>query len=161
MKTAFGYPFAMAFEWQAWRQLRRRIAAREFDVVLRVYPMSAVVPSPFARFLRNGPIPFVIGPLNGGLPWPSGFSQIEKQRTWIAGFRNLYQFMPFARSTYRDAAAIIAASSQICSEFAVYRDKLFFIPEPGIDRSVCSDDSRTPEPAGPLAAHLRWRPDSR
>ena len=26
-------------------------------------PMSAVVPSPFARFLRNGPIPFVIGPL--------------------------------------------------------------------------------------------------
>src|SRR5437879_3485537 len=51
IKTAFGYPFAMVFEWQAWRQLRRRIAAREFDVVLRVFPMSAVVPSPFARFL--------------------------------------------------------------------------------------------------------------
>ena len=150
IKTAFGYPFAMLFEWQAWRQLRRRIAAREFDVVLRVYPMSAVVPSPFARFLRNGPIPFVIGPLNGGLPWPAGFSQIDKQRTWIAGFRNLHKFMPFARSTYRYAAAIIAASSQICSEFAAYRDKLFYIPEPGIDRSVCSDDSRTPQPAGPL-----------
>src|SRR5579859_6592475 len=44
IKTAFGYPFAMAFEWQAWRQLRHRIAAREFDVVLRVLPMSAVVP---------------------------------------------------------------------------------------------------------------------
>src|SRR5688572_3117473 len=112
--------------------------------------MSAVVPSPFARFLRNGPIPFVIGPLNGGLPWPSGFNQIDKQRTWISGFRNLHKFMPFARSTYRDAAAIIAASSQICSEFEVYRDKLFFIPEPGVDRSVCSDDSRTPQPAGPL-----------
>jgi glycosyltransferase involved in cell wall biosynthesis len=150
MKTAFGYPFAMVFEWQAWRQLRHRIAAREFDVVLRVYPMSAVVPSPFARFLRNGPIPFVIGPLNGGLPWPSGFSQIDKQRVWISGFRDLYKFMPFAQSTYRYAAAIIAASSQICSEFAAYRDKLFFIPEPGVDRSVCSDDPARPVPAGPV-----------
>lgn len=150
IKTAFGYPFAMAFEWQAWRQLRRRIAAREFDVVLRVLPMSAVVPSPFARFLRRGPIPFVIGPLNGGLPWPQGFSQIEKTRTWIADFRNLHQHMPFARSTYRYAAAIIAGSSQVCSEFDAYREKVFFIPEPGIDRSVCSEDSRTPDPAGVL-----------
>jgi glycosyltransferase involved in cell wall biosynthesis len=142
VKTACEYPFSMLFEWQAWRQLRRRIAARKFDVVLRVFPMSAVVPSPFAFFLRNGPIPFVIGPLNGGLPWPPGFSQIEKQKTWIAGLRNLHQLMPFARSTYRHAAAIIAASSQICSEFAVYHDKVFFVPEPGIDRSVCLHDSR-------------------
>lgn len=149
-KTAFGYPFALAFECQAWRQLRRRIKAGEFDVVLRVYPMSAVVPSPFARFLRKGPIPFVIGPLNGGLPWPPGFSQIKKQKPWLSGFRNLHQFMPFARSTYRNAAAIIAASSQICSEFATYGDKLFFIPEPGIDSSACTGDTRTQAPGAPL-----------
>ena len=151
VRTAFGYPFAIAFEWQAWRQLRRRIFAGEFDVVLRLIPMSAVLPSPFAHFLRNGPIPFVIGPLNGGLPWPPGFSQLEKQKEWISSFRNLYRFMPFARSTYRHAAAIIAASSQTYAEFAVYRDKLFFIPEPGIDRSVCSDDSRRPEPGPNLS----------
>src|SRR5438309_10370934 len=148
--TAFGYPFSLAFEWYAWRQLRRRIFAGEFDVVLRVMPMTPVLPSPFAFFLRKGPIPFVIGPLNGGLPWPPGFIQLDNQREWISGLRNAYRFLPFARSTYRHAAAIIAASSQICSEFAVYRDKLFFIPEPGIDRSVCSDDSRKPEAAGPL-----------
>jgi glycosyltransferase involved in cell wall biosynthesis len=58
--------------------------------------------------------------------------------------------MPFARTTFRDAAAIIAASSQICSEFSVYGDKLFFIPENGIDRSFCSDDSRKPEIGAPL-----------
>lgn len=146
IKTAFAYPFSMAFEWRAWRQLRHRIAAREFDVVLRVLPMSAVVPSPFARFLRKGPIPFVIGPLNGGLPWPPGFTQIAKTKTWIANLRNLHQFMPFARSTYRYAAAIICGSSQICSEFVPYHDKVFFIPEPGIDRSLCSEDSRTTAP---------------
>jgi glycosyltransferase involved in cell wall biosynthesis len=140
--TAFSYPFSLAFEWYAWRQLRSRICGGEFDVVLRLLPMSPVLPSPFAFFLRKGPIPFVIGPLNGGLPWPSGFSQLENQKEWISKFRNLYRYLPFARSTYRHAAAIIAASSQTYAEFAEYSDKLFFVPEPGIARSLCLPDSR-------------------
>lgn len=144
--TAFSYPFSLAFEWHAWRQLRRRIFAGEFDVVLRIMPMTPVLPSPFAFFLRKGPIPFVIGPLNGGLPWPPGFRQLENQKEWVANLRNLYRYLPFARSTYRHAAAIIAASSQTYAEFAAYRDKLFFVPEPGIDRSLCSSDSRSPGP---------------
>ena len=148
--TGFGYPFALAFELQAWRQLRQRIFAGDFDVVLRLLPMSPVMPSPFAFLLRKGPIPFVIGPLNGGLPWPPGFSQLQNQKEWVAGLRDLYRFMPFARSTYRYAAAIIAASSQTYSEFAAYPDKVFFVPEPGIARSLCLDDSRSQEPRAKL-----------
>jgi len=148
--TAFGYPFALAFEWHAWRQLRHRIFAGEFDVVLRLVPMTAVLPSPFAFFLRKGPIPFVIGPINGGLPFVEGFSQAANQREWISSLRNLYRFLPFARSTYRYAAAIIAASSQTFAEFAEYRDKLFFVPEPGVGRSLCSDDTRSAGPSTKL-----------
>src|SRR5260370_3551169 len=110
--TAFQYPFALAFEWRAWRQMRHRIFAGEFDVVLRLVPMTAVLPSPFAFFLRGGPIPFVLGPFNGGLPFVQGFSQAANQREWISSLRNLYRFLPFARSTYRNPSAIIAASSQ-------------------------------------------------
>ena len=150
LRTALGYPFSIAFEWQAWRQLRHRIFAGEFDVVLRLVPMSPVLPSPFAFFLRKGPIPFVIGPLNGGLPWPPGFTQLDRQREWIAGMRNAYRFLPFARSTYRHAAAIIAASSQTYSEFAAYCEKVFFVPEPGIGRSLCCADSRGSEPDAKL-----------
>src|SRR5438067_10051027 len=148
--TAFGYPFSLAFEWYAWRQLRRRIFAGEFDVVLRIMPMTPVLPSPFAFFLRKGPIPFVIGPLNGGLPWPPGFRQLDNQKESVSNLRNLYRYLPFARSTYRHAAAIIAASSQTYAEFAAYRDKLFFVPEPGIAPSLCSGDSRSPEPGAKL-----------
>ena len=148
--TAFDYPFSFAFEYHAWRQLRRRIFAGEFDVVLRVLPMTPSLPSPFAFFLRKGPIPFVIGPLNGGLPWPPGFSQLDNQKEWISSLRNMYRYLPFARSTYRNATAIIAASSQTYAEFAAYRDKLFFVPEPGIGRSLCSGDSRRTEPSAKL-----------
>ena len=53
VRTAFRYPSSVAFEWYAWRQFRRRIFAGEFDVVLRLVPMSPVLPSPFAFLLRT------------------------------------------------------------------------------------------------------------
>ncbi len=149
--TALSYPFSLAFEWGAWRQLRRRIFAGEFDIVLRILPITVVLPSPFAFFLRKGPIPFVIGPLNGGLPWPDGFGQLKKQKEWISNLRNLYRFMPFARSTYYNAAAIIAASSQTYAEFAGYSDKLFFVPENGVSSHLCCNASRSSEPDSKLS----------
>jgi glycosyltransferase involved in cell wall biosynthesis len=139
--TAASYPLQIAFELRAWRQMRRRILSRDFDVVLRILPIVSVLPSPFAFFLRNGPIPFVIGPLNGGLPWPKGFPQLDKQRReagyWVSNLRALYRYLPFARSTYAKAAAIIAGSSNTFEEFAAYREKLFFVPgENGIDPAL-------------------------
>jgi glycosyltransferase involved in cell wall biosynthesis len=148
--TAFRYPFSLAFEWYAWRQLRPRIFAGEFDIVLRLLPMSPVLPSPFAFFLHKGPIPFVIGPLNGGLPYVQGFSQAANEKQWVSNLRGLYRFLPFARSTYRNASAIIAASSQVCAEFAKYHDKLFFIPEPGVSPSLCSGDRTSREPSAKM-----------
>jgi glycosyltransferase involved in cell wall biosynthesis len=148
--TAFGYPFSIAFEWATWRRFRARIKAGEFDVVLRLLPVTAVLPSPFAFFLRNGPIPFVIGPINGGLPWPQGFSQADNNKKWTSDLRNLYRFFPFARSTYRDAAAIIAGSSQTYAEFGMYRDKLFFLPENGVSHSLYSGAMRSSLSSGKL-----------
>jgi glycosyltransferase involved in cell wall biosynthesis len=143
--TAFAYPFCVAFEWKAWRQTRTRIKGGEYDVVLRLLPVPAVLPSPFAFFLRKGPIPFVIGPVSGGLPWPAGFSHAKKQKEWIAGLRGLYRFLPFGRSTYRHATAIIAGASQTHSEFAPYQDKLFFVLENGVSGSLCSEGPRLSE----------------
>ena len=148
--TAFGYPFALAFEWRAWRQLRQRILTGEFDVVLRLVPLTAVLPSPFAFFLRKGPTPFVIGPINGGLPFVKGFSQASNQKEWISNLRGLYRLLPFGRSTYRHAAAIVVASSHTYSEFAGYRDKLFYIPENGVRRRPRHADSRSPTPGAKL-----------
>ena len=148
--TAFRYPFSVGFELRAWRQLRRRIFAGEFDVVLRLVPMSPVLPSPFAFLLRKGPIPFVIGPLNGGLPWSTSFHQVSIEREWISGLRYLYRLLPFARSTYRHADAIIAASSQTYAELSAHGDKVFFVPEPGISRSDCCAEPRSTDRSGRL-----------
>jgi glycosyltransferase involved in cell wall biosynthesis len=148
--TPFSYPFSIAFEWHVWRRMCTRIKAGEFDIVLRLSPVNSVLPSAFPYFLRNYSIPFVIGPINGGLPWPQGFSQADNQRSWVDRLRSLYRFMPFARSTYRRAAAIIAGSSQTYAEFATYREKLFFIPENGVSGSLCSSALRRSQRDGKL-----------
>jgi glycosyltransferase involved in cell wall biosynthesis len=92
----------------------------------------------------------VIGPINGGLPWPSGFPQLAKQKEWISNLRKLYRYLPFARSTYRHAAAIIAASSQTYDEFAPYIDKLFYVPENAVSRLLCSRTTPSSEHSGKL-----------
>jgi glycosyltransferase involved in cell wall biosynthesis len=38
------------------------------------------------------------------------------------------RYLPFARSTYANATAIIAGSSHTCAEFDVHRKKIFFVP---------------------------------
>jgi glycosyltransferase involved in cell wall biosynthesis len=58
--------------------------------------------------------------------------------------------MPFSRSTYRRAAAIIAGSSQTYAEFAGYREKLFFVPENGLSSSIFSSTARTYQRGGKL-----------
>jgi glycosyltransferase involved in cell wall biosynthesis len=143
--TAFSYPLFIAFEWCTWRRMRTRIIAGEFDIVLRLSPVISVIPSAFPFFMRNCSVPFIIGPINGGLPWPQGFSQADDQKAWIDSLRKLYRFVPFARSTYRRAAAIMAGSSQTYKEFAGYRDKLFFVPENGLSNSLCSGAQRRRE----------------
>lgn len=148
--TAFSYPFSIAFEWCAWRRMRGQIIAGEFDLVLRLSPVISVIPSPFPFFLRNSRIPFLIGPINGGLPWPQGFSQAENQKSWIDRFRRLYRLMPFSKSTFRKAAAIIAGSSQTYAEFEIYRDKLFFVPENGVSGCLCAEAPRRPQNDGKL-----------
>jgi glycosyltransferase involved in cell wall biosynthesis len=55
--------------------------------------------------------------------------------------------MPFARSTYRHAAAIITGASQTYGEFAAYSEKLFFVLENGVDSSLCAEGTRNPERA--------------
>ncbi|QNI33492.1 glycosyltransferase family 4 protein [Alloacidobacterium dinghuense] len=146
----FVRPFSVVFEWQAWRQMQGRIKGGEFDIVLRLLPVSMISLSPFAFFLRNGPVPFLVGPVNGGLPWLQGFKQAKIQNKWVTRLRNLYSFLPFGRSTYRRAAAIMAGSSHTYAELSEHREKLFFLPENGIESSMCARTLRSRQPGAKL-----------
>lgn len=131
---AFTYQY---FEHLVWKRFKHQIARREYDIVHRVTPLSPTVPSTIASRCRRAGVPFVIGPLNGGLPWPKEFPNLRvREREWLSYLREAYKLVPGYRSTRRNAAAIIVASEATASQLAKpYRAKSVYIPENGVDLS--------------------------
>lgn len=125
------------FEHLVWREFGLRIQRGEFDVVHRVTPLTPTVPSLLASKCRKAKVPFVWGPINGGVPWPNGFASARwKDGEWLSLLRPLHKVLPGYSSTRRNAAAIIVASIDTWRQMPErYRHKCVYIPENGIDVS--------------------------
>lgn len=124
-----------SFENQVWARFGDRIRAREFDVVHRITPLSPALPSRLATWCRKAGVPFVLGPLNGGVPWPRGFDrERRREREWLSYVRMLHRLMPGYRSTRRDAAALLIGSRETWRQVPErWRDRCVYLPENAID----------------------------
>lgn len=138
---AMNYPSYLAFEWEVWRRFRPALEAGEFDVVHRLTPMSPTLPSPIASVC---PVPFVIGPLNGGLAWPADYApERAREKEWMVKLREAHRILPFYQSTFDKSAAILAAfrhTAQDLPERA--RERIVNFPEVGIDAELFHPQSR-------------------
>jgi glycosyltransferase involved in cell wall biosynthesis len=123
-----------AFELELWRQFKQRILAREFDIVHRVTPLSPTSQSILAKRLAKRNIPFVVGPLNGGVPWPRNFIHRQHaEREWLSHIRSIYKFMPAYQSMRRYSSAILAGSKHTLTEMPLsIQSKCVYVPENGI-----------------------------
>jgi glycosyltransferase involved in cell wall biosynthesis len=133
--VAMAYPSYLAFEWEVWKAFRRELRAGSFDVVHRLTPMSPTLPSPMAKW---SPVPFVLGPLNGGLKWPSAFQkELAREREWLSYIRDVYRLLPYQKSTYRRSAATLAAFRHTIADLGYSPPDLTInFPEVGIDPNV-------------------------
>ena len=130
--AALSYPY---FERLVWRRFGAAIEGGEYDLVHRVTPLSPTIASPLARRCARAGVPFVLGPLNGGVPWPAGFdAERRREREWLSYLRGAYKALPGRRATLRHAAAILVGSRHTASEVPVrWREKCVYIPENAID----------------------------
>ncbi len=123
------------FERLLWRQLGARIQGGDFDLVHRLTPLSPTTPSRIARRCSHAGVPFVLGPLNGGLPWPRDFDkERRREREWLSYVRGAYRLLPGHASTLHEAAALIVGSGATWEQMPrSCREKCVYIPENAID----------------------------
>jgi glycosyltransferase involved in cell wall biosynthesis len=134
--SALTIPLYYLFEHVLWQRYGRRLKAREFDLVHRLIPLSPAVPSVLAAKCREINLPFVVGPLNGGLPWPKGFKGLQSQeREWLSSLRQLHQLLPGYRSMRRADAIVVASRETLRQIPRDGRARCFYIPENAIDPS--------------------------
>lgn len=147
---SLSYPY---FEHLVWKRFGEKIKGGEYDVVHRITPLSPTSPSSLAAKCKKAGVPFLLGPLNGGLPWPPGYNRERiKEKEWLSFVRNVYELLPSVRATYRNASAIIAGSCHTMGELRPYDRPMIYIPENGIEPQLFSSSSRTPLDGRPLRA---------
>lgn len=145
--SSVAYPY---FERLVWKQFGDRIRRGEFDVVHRVTPLSPTAASTIAPRIARAGVPFVIGPLNGGVPWPAGFeAERRKEREWLSHVRGVFKWLPGYRRTYRCASLVLCGSRFTQSDLPrAYAGRYRHEPENGIDTARfterCSQDGRLP-----------------
>ena len=145
--TAAAWPGYIIFERMVHRRFGGDLRAHSFDLIHRVTPLSPTVGSPLASMSN---IPMLIGPLNGGLPWPTDYPDLRKrEREWLVRVRGFYRWLPYYRSTYRHARGVIAGSWHTATEIPTwFKGRRYYMPENGFDpdRIPASDGWISQEP---------------
>ena len=151
--TALDWPAYMVFERQVFRRFSSQFKNREFDLIHRMTPLSPTMGSPLASLVD---VPMIIGPLNGGLPWPKEYPELWRQeREWLVPLRDLYKCLPYYRSTYRRLCGVISGSRHTAMEIPAYfTGRRFYHPENGLDPE--RSPWPTPGPNPSIASGSSW-----
>lgn len=129
---SLAYPY---FERLLWKRFGARLKAGEFDVVHQLTPLSPTAAPRMAKWCRRIGVPFVWGPINGGVPWPREFDAARRrEREWLSYARSAHKLLPGYRSVRESAAALIIGSGDTWRQMpARYHGKCVYIPENAVD----------------------------
>lgn len=111
LATILSYPVYADFNNKVYQQLKDRILSKEFDIV---HSMTPVMPRfPVKAIEACQETPFILGPVNGGIPFPSGFQETaKKEKANLSFFRSLGRaLIPGYVKTYQQANKILSGST--------------------------------------------------
>ncbi|WP_341734660.1 glycosyltransferase family 4 protein [Microcoleus sp. EPA2] len=127
--NALSYPIYEEFNRQVYQKFKTEILNGDYDIVHAITPMMPRYPFKVVTVCQQ--TPFILGPVNGGIPFPPGFQETAKQE--FAQFNFLRAvgraLIPGYVETYKKADKILAGSTYTLN---MLKD-LFAIPDERID----------------------------
>ena len=109
--NALSYPTYAEFNHRVHQQFKQSVLDGQYDLVHALTPMMPRYPVKIIKACKN--TPFILGPVNGGVPFPEGFGNVANQEFAYLNFiRSLGRyFIPGYRETYKKASYILSGST--------------------------------------------------
>ena len=110
LRHALSYPAYAEFDWRVFHKFGDAVARGSYDVV---HVFTPILPRyPVSMVKAPGDTPLVLGPVNGGLPFPAGFDDIARREFDRFNFlRGFARHIPGFRRTYQCVDKVLAGSS--------------------------------------------------
>lgn len=159
LRHALQYPIYFFFDRNVDRLLKEDVARGEFDIVHAMTPILPRYPVSISKRCKE--TPFLLGPVNGGVPFPKAFKNRGKREFSQLNFlRSLgAAIIPNYKDTYKRATLVLAGSTYTKSwieknlDLASIKVKLLFengVPEKFYEHPPSEED--TPKEMQPLQA---------
>jgi glycosyltransferase involved in cell wall biosynthesis len=136
LKHAVTYPAYAEFNRRVLDGFGPAVARGAYDIVHAFTPVLPRYPFAIARQCRI--TPFILGPVNGGIPYPAAFQHIARREfSGLNVLRLFCRMLPGYARSYTSAARVLAGSGytagMIRDMFGLSAERLTLFPENGIE----------------------------
>lgn len=110
LQHALSYPIYGEFNRKVNRLFSPRVLQREYDLVHAMTPVLPRYPVKIVEACKE--VPFLLGPVNGGVPFPEGFSDVARKEFAQFNFLRIFsRMLPGYTQTYRKARRVLSGST--------------------------------------------------
>lgn len=116
----------------------------DYDLVYAFSPIIPRYPYKIAKYCQK--TPFLLGPVNGGLPFPSDYEEIKKAEGGSLNFlKKFNRLVPGYTATYHMAKQVLVGSEHTLNELKALFPETAFAPfsENGVDDTFFSNTPKT------------------
>lgn len=107
---ALSYLIYAQFNQKVYQYFKTKILRGDYDIVHAMTPMMPRYPVATIKACKN--TPFILGPVNGGVPFPKGFTQVaRKEFAYLNFLRRLVNLIPGYVKTYKQASKVLVGST--------------------------------------------------
>lgn len=125
LANTLGYPIYAEFNHKVYQQFQAQIQRGDYDLVHALTPMMPRYPVKAVKACKQ--TPFLLGPVNGGVPFPPGFQEVARQEFAYLNFLRAVgrALVPGYVETYKKADKVLAGSTYTLNLLK----ELFAIPD--------------------------------